>query len=282
MAPTSKDEPQAQSAQAMYNARANKYEDSWHPGYTRRFMELVDIKAGDRVLDLACGTGLDAVIAAERVGDDGIVVGVDVAPSMLDIARRKRDADTVLSRRLKLVQHNVTDLNGCDGVEKGYFDYILCSNAFVLLGEPAKIVAHWRDYLKPGGKVAIDIPHEKSLRTGVLLEAVARRLGIPFPSHRLWVKSRDSFKEILESQGFVVEKAENIEKIVGEGAQYLRIDQADEQFDQTLNGPIAGVQGMDELKDKGKSYYREEWEKAAVDGKIEVLDILYVYVARKI
>lgn len=282
MSSKSDSESQVQSALCMYNERANKYEDSWHPEYSRRFMELVDIKVGDRVLDLACGTGLEAVIAADRVGDEGIVIGVDVTPKMLDIAKSKQDADPMLSRRLKLVQHDVTDLRGCDGVEKHSFDLILCSNAFVLLGEPKKIIKHWSEYLKPGGKLILDIPHEKSLRSGIILEEVAQRLGIPFPSDRLWIKSIDSFKELLEGQGFVIEKAESLEDIIGVGSQYLAVDRADEQFDRPLNGPIAAVEGMQELKDNGRAYFKEAWEKAAVDGKVEVSDILYVYAARKI
>jgi ubiquinone/menaquinone biosynthesis C-methylase UbiE len=273
---------QVRSAFCMYSERASNYEKSWHPEYSRRFMELVDIRVGDRVLDLACGTCLEAIIAAHRVGDEGLVVGVDITPNMLDIAKSKQTADPILSRRLKLVQHDIKDLRRCAGVEKDSFDLIICSNAFVLLGEPGKIIAHWREYLKPGGRLVVDIPHEKSLRSGVVLEEVAQRLGIPFPSHRLWIKSIDSFKELLWSQGFVLEKVETLENIIGWGTQFLAVDRADEQFDRPLNGPIAPVEIMNELKEKGRPFFKEAWEKAAVDGKVEVTDILYVYVASKI
>ncbi|KAL4725267.1 hypothetical protein ACLX1H_007414 [Fusarium chlamydosporum] len=224
-------ESQVESAQRMYTERAHNYEDSWHPDYSRRFMELIPIQAGDRVLDLACGTGLEAVIAADQVGDEGIVVGVDITEAMLAEARKKLDQDQVLARRVKLVQHNVTDLVGCPHVAKGSFDLILCSSAFVLFDDPEKVVAHWREYLKPGGRVAIDITHEYNLRAGLLLEKVARRLGMPFPSNRAWIKSKDSFGDILKNQGFIVEKAEELEKIKGLGSSYLDLDQADEQFD---------------------------------------------------
>ncbi|KAJ4267477.1 hypothetical protein NW762_003584 [Fusarium torreyae] len=274
-------ESQVDAAQRMYTERATNYEDSWHPDFSRRFMEVIPIQSGDRVLDLACGTGLEAVIAADHVGDEGIVIGVDITEAMLAEARKKLDRNETLARRIKLVQHSATDLSGCPHVDKGSFDVILCSSAFVLFENPEQVVAHWREYLKPGGRVAIDITHEYNLRAGLLLEKVARRMGIPFPSNRAWIKSKDSFSEILERQGFVVEKVEIVEKIVGLGSTYLDLDRADEQFDYVVNGPLTAMIVSDELREKGREYFKEEWNAAAVDGKVEVSDILYVYVARK-
>ena len=275
-------ESQVDSAQRMYTERAHNYEDSWHPDYSRRFMELVPVHPGDRVLDLACGTGLEAVIAADQVGDEGIVIGVDITEAMLAEARNKLNQNEILARRIKLVQHNVTDLSDCPHVAKGSFDLILCSSAFVLFDDPDKVVSHWREYLKPGGKVAIDITHEYNLRAGILLENVARRMGMSFPSNRSWIKSKDSFSDILKSQGFVVEKVESLEKVPGLGSTFLSLDQADEQFEFVVNGPLTASIITDELRYKGREYFREEWNNAAVDGKVEVSDTVYVYVARKV
>jgi SAM-dependent methyltransferase len=51
-------------------------------------LEAVELAAGDRVLDLACGTGIVARLAKQRVGESGKVVGVDLSPAMLAVARR--------------------------------------------------------------------------------------------------------------------------------------------------------------------------------------------------
>ena len=50
-------------------------------------LDRVSLAAGDRVLDVACGTGIVARRAKERLGEAGQVVGVDVSPQMLTIAR---------------------------------------------------------------------------------------------------------------------------------------------------------------------------------------------------
>jgi ubiquinone/menaquinone biosynthesis C-methylase UbiE len=52
----------------------------------------VGVEAGERVLDVACGTGAVARVAAERVGDGGRVVGVDVNRAMLQVARARLPA----------------------------------------------------------------------------------------------------------------------------------------------------------------------------------------------
>ncbi|KIE03163.1 protein-L-isoaspartate(D-aspartate) O-methyltransferase, partial [Metarhizium majus ARSEF 297] len=58
---TPKQFSQVEQAQKSYQTRAKDYDSSWHPQYTARFMELIGIRPGDRVLVLACGTGLEAV-----------------------------------------------------------------------------------------------------------------------------------------------------------------------------------------------------------------------------
>jgi ubiquinone/menaquinone biosynthesis C-methylase UbiE len=279
---SAKQETQYESAQRMYTERAPTYEDSWHPGYTERFMAFADVRKGDRVLDLACGTGLDAIMAARQVGDEGIVVGVDATPAMLAEAQKKLDADAEVARRLTLVQHNATDLGGCALVDRASFDWIICSSAFVLFEQPAKVVAHWTEYLRPGGRMLIDITHEHNLRAGLVMEDVAARLGVPYPTNRRWIRSADSFRDILEEQGHEVERVALVEKVVGKGSEFLDVSAAEAQFHAIINSPIvANIDWDDELRAKALSVFKEEWEAAAVGGQVEISDSVYVYVTRK-
>ncbi|KAJ9141654.1 Demethylmenaquinone methyltransferase [Pleurostoma richardsiae] len=274
-------ETQVESAKRMYDARAANYEDSWHPDYSRRFIELVPLVPGQRVLDLCCGTGLEAFLAAEIVGDAGEVIGVDVSEGMLSVLRGRQQRQPELGRRIRTLLHDVTNLQGLKELEKGSFDVVLCSSAFVLFDDPARVVAHWREYLRPGGIAAIDITHELNLRSGMILERVADRMGVTFPSNRTWVKSADSFCEILEREGFTVENVVLLDKITGERSTYYRVDQADEQFNYIINTALTKNVATDDFKEKARPIFREEWEKEAVDGKVEIVDALYVYIARR-
>jgi SAM-dependent methyltransferase len=60
--------------------------------WTSRVVDAAGIQSGERVLDVACGTGVLARAAAERVGPNGAVVGVDINDGMLAVARRKAPA----------------------------------------------------------------------------------------------------------------------------------------------------------------------------------------------
>src|SRR5829696_2917235 len=85
------DEAQKKAA-ATYNAAADFFD---HPAntfwerYGRRTIELLGLTAGERVLDVCCGTGASAIPAAQAVGPAGSVIGVDLAESLLELGRKK-------------------------------------------------------------------------------------------------------------------------------------------------------------------------------------------------
>ncbi|KAH7375349.1 S-adenosyl-L-methionine-dependent methyltransferase [Plectosphaerella cucumerina] len=273
-------ESQVEQAQRAYDARAPTYEDSFHPDYSRRLMDLVQPNPGDKVLVLACGTGLESFIAAEQVGATGGVIGVDVSQGMLALARARQARETVLGSRMKFVTGDVTKLDGVDGVGEEGFDLIICSNAFVLFKDPRLVVRRWKKFLKPKGRVIIDITHERNLIAGTVMERAAQRMGIPYSLSRAWIKSRDSFKKVLEGEGYVVERIEDMEKISGRGNQYLGIDEADDQFEYIVNSGFTPKNFIGDTREEARRFFAEEWAKMAVDGKVENVDVLYVYIAR--
>ena len=73
---------------------AEAYEARFVPAFfaqwAPRLLDAVGVSPGDRVLDVACGTGIVARTAASRVGPSGSVVGVDLSEAMLAVARRIR------------------------------------------------------------------------------------------------------------------------------------------------------------------------------------------------
>ncbi len=109
--------------------------------------QLVDCaraRHGQSVLDVACGTGVVARAAREVVGPDGRVVGVDLNPAMLDVARDARPD-------LEWVHGDAEDLPFADAE----FDVALCQSALFFFADPGRAVAEMARVVIPGGVVAL-------------------------------------------------------------------------------------------------------------------------------
>jgi len=82
-----------EKAREFYEGRADDYDKYLHLTFKTHnedeqksrnfFIDLLDIKKGDRVLDLACGTGRDSTIIAQRIGGDGELFCQDISSDML-------------------------------------------------------------------------------------------------------------------------------------------------------------------------------------------------------
>jgi arsenite methyltransferase len=113
---------------------------------------LGPIRPGDAVLDLGCGAGLDALVAAEIVGPTGRVVGVDLSPEMLAVAERGRaEADLP---NVEFREAGVEHLP----LGNGTFDVALSNGVLNLIPDKPAALREVLRVLKPGGRLqACDI-----------------------------------------------------------------------------------------------------------------------------
>ncbi len=61
------------------------------PAIRKMTLELVEVRPGQKLLDVGCGTGSLAIVAKAKAGPDGEVHGIDASPEMIEVARRKAD-----------------------------------------------------------------------------------------------------------------------------------------------------------------------------------------------
>lgn len=140
------------STQTFHLSRdsAEAYEELFVPALFEPWAQLVvgaaGIRAGDRVLDVACGTGIVARIAADRVGATGSVVGVDRNPAMLAVAERLRPD----------IEWRQGDASGLPFLARS-FDVVLCQAALMFFAEPRKALAEMARAIKDDGTVAIQV-----------------------------------------------------------------------------------------------------------------------------
>jgi ubiquinone/menaquinone biosynthesis C-methylase UbiE len=114
----------------------------------RRTFELMEIQAGDAVLDVGCGTGVLLPALAEAVGTAGRVTGLDHSSAFLGRARR-RLAASGLGRRVDLVRGDAMALP----FEPGAFDVAHVERVLMHLADPAAAIRELVRVTRPGGRV---------------------------------------------------------------------------------------------------------------------------------
>jgi ubiquinone/menaquinone biosynthesis C-methylase UbiE len=139
----------------FFDAFAPVY-DGWARGvHVRLASRLVTLSAptpGEDCLDVGCGTGLVANALAPLVGPRGTVVGLDVAPGMLHLARgRARDAglrNTVYEQ--ERVSHRLR-------FQDDLFDLVTLGTSLAFLGDPLAFLTEARRVLHDGGRIALSV-----------------------------------------------------------------------------------------------------------------------------
>jgi SAM-dependent methyltransferase len=184
----------------LERASAEAYEryavESWSRPLAERLVALAAPREGERVLDVACGTGIVARVAAQAVGPQGTVAGVDLNEGMLAVARAQ---DPAIDWR----QGDVEALPVADGA----FDVVACQQGLQFFPRRGPALAEMRRALAPGGRLALSVmrPIAHNRGWGALAEALARHAGAeagammraPFPE---WDAAE--LRELVTSAGF--------------------------------------------------------------------------------
>jgi ubiquinone/menaquinone biosynthesis C-methylase UbiE len=120
------------------------------------------------VLDVACGTGVAARLAAERVGANGTVAAVDLNPAMLSVAR-------TIAASGAAIRWYETSAESMPLPDDG-FDVVLCQLGLQFMADKSAALREMRRVLAPGGRVLVSTPLPNAF-FGVLDEAVERHVG---------------------------------------------------------------------------------------------------------
>lgn len=168
-------------------------------------LEHASLAPGRRVLDLACGTGIVARVAKERLGDDGFVVGVDLSPQMLDVARR-------IAPGVEWREGNAVAL---PFGEQERFDVVLCQQGLQFFPDGAAAVTEMRRVLAPGGRLAVSTwrPLEETPFFLALHHVAERRLGT-IADRRFALGDAKRLEALLTAAGFEDVRVETMTRIV--------------------------------------------------------------------
>ena len=114
-------------------------------------LDVAALQPGERVLDVACGTGVITRLAAERVGSTGSVTGIDLAADMIEVATA---TPAPASPPIEWRVGDATLLPFGDE----QFDVVLCQMGLMFMEDPSKATAEMRRVLAPGGRVVVNTP----------------------------------------------------------------------------------------------------------------------------
>jgi ubiquinone/menaquinone biosynthesis C-methylase UbiE len=135
-----------------YDAAAEHFDDpplSFWDHFGRRTVDIAAPRPGARVLDVCCGTGASALVAAERVGPDGRVLAIDFAERLLAAGRARASACG-----LHNIEFRAGDLTRLD-VPDGALDAVVCGfGVFFAPDLAAAMAGLWRA-VRPGGSLTV-------------------------------------------------------------------------------------------------------------------------------
>lgn len=238
---------------------------------TERMLDLAKITGGQRVLDLACGTGEPSIAAAARVGH-GEVVALDFVEEMLEFAREK-----AMLQGLKNIVFQKADAEALHFPDNS-FDAVTMRFGLMFLPEPVVCLKKAYRVLKPGGQfVAACWANPKdNLWASTPMGIIRRELSIetPAPGSPGLFQFADAkrLESDMHEAGFHHVSVEPVNVMMAD------FDTASEYFDwtQELAGPVALL--FNQIPADRQSVVRAEIERAvtAPNGRVELTGVTWV------
>ena len=245
---------------------------------SRRLVELAEIEPGDRVLDVAAGTGEPSLTAAQAVGPEGQVVATDISPEMLSYARERAEAAGI--GNVEYVEADASAL----AFPPESFDAAVSRWGIIFEPEAEAAAARIRGFLKPGSRMAISSwgPPERVPMLSVPMRTVMTRLNVPPPPPGtpgpLSRPTAEAIGGLLEGGGFKDVEVEELE--IG-----MDWDSPEEfaRFVQEIAPPVSAL-----MADHPQEVQDETWaavveaarERAGEDGKVHLKNLVLVAAGR--
>src|SRR3972149_4793982 len=142
------DPPEAVAS--IFNRVAAGYDDAalrFFPFCADRLITRLNPAPGTKILDIATGTGVVALAAAQAVGDRGRVMAIDLAEGMLDRLQEKIGKFGIPNIDLHVMDAAALEFRS------EYFDHVVCSFGIFFLPDMSVGLREWTRGTKPGGRI---------------------------------------------------------------------------------------------------------------------------------
>ncbi len=196
---------------------------------------IASLKEGEIVLDLGAGGGLDCFLAAQKVGSKGKVIGVDMTPDMIDLAR-----DNAEKNNFENVEFRLGEIENLP-VANDSIDIIISNCVINLSPEKQRVFDEAFRVLKPGGRIAISdivllkmLPESLKNNETLLAGCVAG------------AELKEKYLEMIKNAGF-----ENVEVAEKARTSTELMDSGERKGDPVLvvDGEIIDIEDFEETKE---------------------------------
>ncbi|MBW4435136.1 MAG: class I SAM-dependent methyltransferase [Pelatocladus maniniholoensis HA4357-MV3] len=178
----------------FFNSRTS-YDNHYTIRRTLPLLELVKLKKGQQILDIATGTGIIAIPTAQIVGSEGKVIGVDFSSGMLEQAKRK--IEELGLQNIELIEADAEYIDFHDES----FDVIICSTAIVYFTDIPAALQKWYRFLKQGGIVGFSACSQESCEASLIIEICAK-YGISLTNINEPTGTHHKCQNLLREAGF--------------------------------------------------------------------------------
>ncbi len=158
---------------------------------------IAAIRPGERVLDIACGTGVVTRLASQRVGTDGTVAGLDVDPGMLAVA----SSTTPPGMAIEWHKASAETMPLPDAS----FDVVLCQMGLQFVPDKPTALREMYRVLVPGGRLILNVPGPTPPLLAIMAEELARHIGAEaagFVNHVFSLHETAVVKDLVAGAGF--------------------------------------------------------------------------------
>lgn len=214
-----------------WDLAAADYEPLWQSQLAPAQAKLLACAAllpGERVLDVACGTGLVSFSAARAVGPMGSVVGVDISGQMVEAAACR-------ARELEVTNASFARMDAeALALPDASFDVVLCALGLMYVPEPEQALREMRRVLRSGGRLVLAVWGERSACGWTpVFEIVDAEVTSEVCPLFFSLGPQDALARLCEREGFAAIEQHRL-------ATVLRYADADEACDAAfIGGPVA-------------------------------------------
>ncbi|TSA84691.1 methyltransferase domain-containing protein [Deinococcus detaillensis] len=216
-------------------------------------LDFASLQEGERVLDVACGTGIVARQVAVRVGASGAISALDVNPAMLAVARETAAPHAPV---IDWQHGSAQSLPFADDS----FTAVLCQQGLQFFPDPVGALSEMRRVLEPGGRVALAV-HQAIEHNPLffrLNQAGRARMGVDVFASPFALGGADALEHLLVAAGFVDVEVE---------AQTctVRYPEPEHFFAFTLQGAAAATPNLAAMTEEQRQHLGEQLQHDLAD-----------------